>query len=167
MSLYSQWKDIAQAERSEAEHDGFWKTYFAAEADNYKQLLADPTKVYAGTLAELAETFSMDAVTFAGFLDGINTSLKTELDLESLAADTALSLDIDFEKLYYNMLSAKADWLHTLPEWDAILSPERRHEITKQYRASGTFVNTAAVGRNDPCPCGSGKKYKNCCGKRA
>ncbi len=22
-----------------------------------------------------------------------------------------------------------------------------------------------AIGRNDPCPCGSGKKYKNCCGK--
>ncbi|MFQ7436849.1 MAG: SEC-C metal-binding domain-containing protein [Ruminococcus sp.] len=21
------------------------------------------------------------------------------------------------------------------------------------------------VGRNDPCPCGSGKKYKKCCGK--
>ncbi len=23
------------------------------------------------------------------------------------------------------------------------------------------------VGRNDPCPCGSGKKYKHCCGKSA
>ncbi len=23
----------------------------------------------------------------------------------------------------------------------------------------------AKVGRNDPCPCGSGKKYKKCCGK--
>jgi len=23
----------------------------------------------------------------------------------------------------------------------------------------------AEVGRNDPCPCGSGKKYKKCCGK--
>ncbi|MCI0480557.1 MAG: SEC-C domain-containing protein, partial [Candidatus Dadabacteria bacterium] len=23
------------------------------------------------------------------------------------------------------------------------------------------------VGRNDPCPCGSGKKYKKCCGKTA
>ena len=22
------------------------------------------------------------------------------------------------------------------------------------------------VGRNDPCPCGSGKKYKNCCGRK-
>ena len=27
------------------------------------------------------------------------------------------------------------------------------------------IVNTNTVGRNDPCPCGSGKKYKNCCGK--
>lgn len=25
--------------------------------------------------------------------------------------------------------------------------------------------NDSTVGRNDPCPCGSGKKYKNCCGK--
>ncbi|MCD6365463.1 MAG: SEC-C domain-containing protein [Planctomycetes bacterium] len=24
----------------------------------------------------------------------------------------------------------------------------------------------APVGRNDPCPCGSGRKFKNCCGKR-
>ena len=24
-------------------------------------------------------------------------------------------------------------------------------------------VHKAKVGRNDPCPCGSGKKYKNCC----
>lgn len=28
------------------------------------------------------------------------------------------------------------------------------------------IVNTEKkVGRNDPCPCGSGKKYKNCCGR--
>ena len=28
------------------------------------------------------------------------------------------------------------------------------------------IVNTEPkIGRNDPCPCGSGKKYKNCCGK--
>jgi len=30
----------------------------------------------------------------------------------------------------------------------------------------GTFKREAPkVGRNDPCPCGSGKKYKQCCGK--
>jgi preprotein translocase subunit SecA len=27
-----------------------------------------------------------------------------------------------------------------------------------------TPKRSAKVGRNDPCPCGSGKKYKNCCG---
>jgi hypothetical protein len=26
---------------------------------------------------------------------------------------------------------------------------------------------TEKVGRNEPCPCGSGKKHKNCCGKAA
>ena len=25
--------------------------------------------------------------------------------------------------------------------------------------------NSVKVGRNDPCPCGSGKKYKKCCGR--
>jgi preprotein translocase subunit SecA len=31
-----------------------------------------------------------------------------------------------------------------------------------------TIVNDSPkVGRNDPCPCGSGKKYKQCCGKEA
>ncbi|NSE02906.1 SEC-C metal-binding domain-containing protein [Blautia wexlerae] len=29
-------------------------------------------------------------------------------------------------------------------------------QITKDYQA---------IGRNDPCPCRSGKKYKNCCGR--
>lgn len=30
-----------------------------------------------------------------------------------------------------------------------------------------TVKKGANVGRNDPCPCGSGKKYKKCCGKDA
>ena len=107
----------------------------------------------------------MDEVTFLGFLDGINTSLKQELDLESLESSTAISLDVDFEKLYFNMLDAKADWLYRLKEWDGVLSEEKRHEITKEFRASKVFVKTENIGRNDPCPCGSGKKYKKCCGK--
>ncbi|WP_082786504.1 MULTISPECIES: SEC-C metal-binding domain-containing protein [Sporosarcina] len=27
-----------------------------------------------------------------------------------------------------------------------------------------TFVNDVSIGRNEPCICGSGKKYKKCCG---
>ncbi len=34
-----------------------------------------------------------------------------------------------------------------------------------QPRKTAPIVKTKKVGRNDPCPCGSGKKYKNCCGR--
>lgn len=48
--------------------------------------------------------------------------------------------------------------------------PERRQEGTRQVWDSdqeGTFRRAEKkVGRNDPCPCGSGKKYKNCCGRK-
>ena len=32
-------------------------------------------------------------------------------------------------------------------------------------KISTTIVNKAKIGRNEPCPCGSGKKYKHCCGR--
>jgi hypothetical protein len=35
----------------------------------------------------------------------------------------------------------------------------------KEVKAIPSRVETPKVGRNDPCPCGSGKKYKKCCGK--
>ena len=38
----------------------------------------------------------------------------------------------------------------------------------KEGGMNKTIVNNGPkIGRNDPCPCGSGKKYKNCCGKNA
>lgn len=107
----------------------------------------------------------MENVVFVGFLDGINTSLEKEVELESLEETTELDLTIDFEKLFFNMLEAKAKWLYTLKQWDGILSEERRKEIQKEWRASKQAVSEKTVGRNDPCPCGSGKKYKKCCGK--
>ena len=52
-----------------------------------------------GKLKDLAGEFGMDPVIFAGFLDGINTSLKEELDLDSLDEETELTVEIDFESL--------------------------------------------------------------------
>lgn len=165
MSLFSEWQAIAEAERQPAESRKFWNDYFALETENYKKILGNFAHTYSGKLSELAEEFGMDEVTFTGFLDGINTSLKKEMKLDSLKSSSKVELDIDFEKLYFNMLDCKADWLYTLPEWDAILTEERRKEITREFRASKMYIRMETAGRNDPCPCGSGKKYKKCCGK--
>ena len=37
----------------------------------------------------------------------------------------------------------------------------------KDAVATNADIDYSNVGRNDKCPCGSGKKYKNCCGKEA
>ena len=42
---------------------------------------------------------------------------------------------------------------------------EKFKEIQKAYKATNMVINDNKVGRNDACPCGSGKKYKKCCGK--
>ena len=104
----------------------------------------------------------------AGFMDGISRSLKSGLDnLEELEADTQVRLEIDFEKLYYNMVGVPAQWLYELPQWDDILTAQRKRELMKASRERNTVVKKEKVGRNDPCPCGSGKKYKKCCGRNA
>ena len=40
-----------------------------------------------------------------------------------------------------------------------------RSTTNKESEKQSPVVKDKKVGRNDPCPCGSGKKYKNCCGK--
>jgi len=63
------------------------------------------------------------------------------------------------------MVAVEAHWLHNLPGWNDILSEDKRKELTKAFKNSKTIVKEAKIGRNDACICGSGKKYKKCCGK--
>lgn len=164
MSLYQEWEDRANEERSPEEYNKFWEDYFLEEKDVYEKILKEKESNIKGNVNELAKKYDVSEVTLMGVIDGINTSLKEEVDVEKLESDSKVNLDIDFEKLYFNMQDAKADWLYNLPEWDEILSEEKRKEITKKYRES-KIVRVEKVGRNEPCPCGSGKKYKKCCGK--
>ena len=100
-----------------------------------------------------------------GFLDGINESLKEENPIEDLSEDTPVNLVFDKALLYKNMVAAKADWLYELPQWKEIFSEEEMKALYKEQRDSGTVRKPKKIGRNDPCPCGSGKKYKKCCGR--
>ena len=50
-----------------------------------------------------------------------------------------------------------------IPHWIAILSAWRIRQNLAGQPATST-PHFGKVGRNDPCPCGSGKKYKKCCG---
>ena len=166
MSLLENWRVKAYGNgTSDKEKEELWKAYFQTEKGIYEKLLADVTAVESGTVAGLAEKYGTDVETMTGFLDGINDSLKEPNPIETMDENTAVRLEIDPEKLYYNMVEAKANWLYGLPQWESILTEEKRKELYKLQKASGTVRKPHKIGRNDPCPCGSGKKYKHCCGR--
>ena len=139
MTLLENWRNKAYGEGTDNQQkEALWKDYFAVEKGIYEKLLAE---------------------------DGINDSLKEANPIETMEEDTPVRLEIDPEKLYYNMVEAKANWLYGLPQWESILTEEKRKELYKLQKASGTVRKPHKIGRNDPCPCGSGKKYKHCCGR--
>lgn len=167
MTLLENWRKLAYGDGlDDKKREELWSGYFAIEKGIYEQILSNPAEVVEGTVKELAEKYGTEVLIMTGFLDGINESLKGyENQIETMDENTVVKIEIDPEKLYWNMVEAKAEWLYSLPQWDAILTPEKRKELYRDQKASGTVRNEQKVYPNDPCPCGSGKKYKKCCGK--
>ena len=165
MTLFEQWRDLIENQTDETFRD-FWTEYSGAETKIYSAILDNPGEKVAGKIGELAAAHEVRPVIYMGFLDGVNTSLAGgEFALENLSEESEIELDIDLEKLLYNMLAAEAEYLYTLPQWESVLPEEKIKEIVKSFKRSKTVVKGEKIGRNDPCPCGSGKKYKKCCGK--
>ena len=147
-TLLETWRSLAYGDGlDDKKKEELWTNYFTIEKGIYEKILSNPTEV----------------------LDGINESLKGyENPIDTMAEDTVVKIEIDPEKLYYNMVEAKASWLYELPQWSEILSAETRTELYKKQKASGTVRREGhKIYPNDPCPCGSGKKYKKCCGRNA
>lgn len=166
MALLDTWRDMAYNEGMDnGTLQRFWAAYFDKETAIYTDILKNHDTVVKGTVKELAEKYGVDIMTMTGFLDGINDSLKEVNPIETMEEDTLVQLGYDAELLYKNMVAAKADWLYELEEWNAILDEDRRKELYKEQKSSTTIVKDAKVYPNDPCPCGSGKKYKKCCGR--
>ena len=139
MALLEQWHAKAYNEK---ENKGvlqkLWQDYFAKEKEIYAQILEK---------------------------DGINDSLKEKNPIEEMEEDTVVNLGFDLTSLYKNMVAAGADWLYNLPQWEPIFTEEKRKELYLEQKKSGTVVKGPKIYPNDPCPCGSGKKYKKCHGR--
>ena len=102
--------------------------------------------------------------------------MRQGISLQSYAQKDPL---IEYKYASYDMFEEMSNSIQT----DTVKTLYRVRVVTEAKRegvAKPMFTNkddsvaakpvqrkTAKVGRNDPCPCGSGKKYKNCCGKNA
>ncbi|MBP3205605.1 MAG: SEC-C domain-containing protein [Lachnospiraceae bacterium] len=167
MALLDQWRSVAyneQANRTTLQN--LWNAYFKQERDIYAELLKNPDEVVSGTVKELADKFHVDIMAMTGFLDGINDSLKEKNPIETMEEDTPVQLGFDKELLYKNMVAAEADWLYNLEAWNDIFDEDTKKRLYKEQKSSTTIIKGKKVYPNDPCPCGSGKKYKKCCGRK-
>ena len=167
MELLKKWRETAYSQTAnKGDLQSLWDDYFQKEKEIYAQLLTNPDEEVKGTVRELAEKYDVDIMTMTGFLDGINDSLKEANPIEEMEEDTQVSLVFEKELLYKNMVAAGADWLYELPEWEPIFDEDKRKALYREQKSSTTIVKPDKVYPNDPCPCGSGKKYKKCCGKK-
>ena len=166
MGLLQQWRDTAYSQQTDKKVlQKFWTDYFMIEKGIYEKLLSEPDVKVKGTVKELAAKYEIPVMTMVGFLDGIDESLIVPNPIEEMDEDTEVNLIFDKEKLYKNMVDAKADWLYGLPMWDNIFDEDKKKALYREAKKANTVIKGKKVGRNDPCPCGSGKKYKFCCGK--
>ena len=168
MTYFETWNKRIEEPIDQTQYTAYVQHYYELEKEAYNRILTnypDNEAYVSGAAGSLAKTLGFkesEMEIFVGFVDGINPSLLEEIKAEEITDETEILLKIDYEKLYWNMHDAKADWLYSLPSWEHVISKEKRAEISKQYRESKT-VHVDKIGRNDPCPCGSGKKYKKCC----
>ena len=142
-TLLETWRNLAYGDGlDDKKKEELWTNYFTIEKGIYEKILSNPTEVVEGTVKELAEKYGTEVLIMTGFLDGINESLKGyENPIDTMTEDTVVKIEID---------------------------PETRTELYKKQKASGTVRRQGhKIYPNDPCPCGSGKKYKKCCGRNA
>ena len=162
MALFDAWKRIAfDTQGQMVKH--VWDEYLAKEKKMYREILSGKLETVEGTVGELSERFGLSNIHMSAFLDGIREAVDGLPPVDDIEAETPVKLEIDFKRLYKQMVEYKAKDLYSLPEWDDIFLPMEQREFYMEQKKAHTVVRSDKIGRNEPCPCGSGKKYKKCC----
>ena len=105
----------------------------------------------------LKERYLLDDQTMNRYMDDCLILLNSFIDIDPSFLYLSQQLPVateDDKKMLLALLQASQDSIHT---WAL--------KGNKRKKNAAQTSETKKVGRNDPCPCGSGKKYKKCCGK--
>ena len=166
MSLYEDWNQLIESQASTPQQaQMFWDAYFAERDQMLWKNTGGKAKQDSRGIQRCGQELWDGKCSICGLFRRDQHQPWKGSGAESLEETTELDLTIDFEKLFLTCWRQRPSGCIRSNSGDGILSEERRKEIQKEWRASKQAVSEKTVGRNDPCPCGSGKKYKKCCGK--
>ncbi len=124
----------------------------------------ESTEAYRALAQYFMNSKKLDVLAAAQVVESIYVILQNGYGMKEimgLLSDNNLAITEKADKdVFLQLLS---DYNDTMHQW--VLKGHTPEEAANMQ--AGTFVRQGPkVGRNDPCPCGSGKKYKNCCLKK-
>ena len=144
------------------------KTKYQENVEKTKEVGVDFSMFERLILLRVVDTLWMDHI------DQMQM-LKNEIGVQAFGQKDPV---IEYEKQGYEMFDKMIDRIHddvTAFLLNAKIEINRKVQMPKQHTfkpadvvenaPQTTITKDKEVGRNDPCPCGSRKKYKNCCGK--
>lgn len=120
-------------------------------------LSGEDEEVVEAAQAALVELCANNGVTFPGLAE-----LREEVAEKKFRRLTCDLFDPDEE---FTDDDEDSEWTPYDDEEPEQFVLDEEDEEAMDYRPPEPVVKPPKVGRNDPCPCGSGKKYKKCCGK--
>ncbi len=145
------------------------KTKYQENVEKTKEVGVDFSMFERLILLRVVDTLWMDHI------DQMQM-LKNEIGVQAFGQKDPV---IEYEKQGYEMFDKMIDRIHddvTAFLLNAKIEINKKVQMPKQHTfkpadvvenaPQKTITKDKEVGRNDPCPCGSGKKYKNCCGKK-
>jgi hypothetical protein len=130
-----------------------WSSLVCVVADlPAPELLEDVRQAYADGFVD----------TMVADLEGIerdaNAPKPRRRDRQHLITDAIAEME------WWASFHPEDSWPKKMPNTD-IPMPSPPPHVPTSYAAPKPYVSEPKIGRNDRCPCGSGKKYKKCCGK--
>jgi len=144
--------------------------------EHYNATIAD---IGAGKYAPVYDVDTRnDDVIWEMWIDGFEMAMQLRpkswsaylgMDQDSIAAIAGLLTLADIAKGKSELNEKDIDELQLaapdlIPGWVEILNAARLDQYAQSRPLTSPLAQSTKVGRNDPCPCGSGKKYKKCCG---
>jgi hypothetical protein len=140
------------------------------------KLEREPSYAWDGIVCAVAELPAPELLEEVrqAYADGL--AYETVADLEGIERDIVAPKPSRQDQQYLiTDAIAEMEWwaaFHPEPfsprdplETETPLPPPPMTPIASTYVPPQPFIREPKIGRNDPCPCGSGKKYKKCCGK--
>ncbi|MBR3963243.1 MAG: preprotein translocase subunit SecA [Oscillospiraceae bacterium] len=157
-----EYSKITKAEIAEILQNRMEEVYAAREEQFAPEIMRELERVALLKNVDLKWMDHIDAM----------SDLKQGIYLRSYAQhDPVVEYRIEGFDMFDQMIEAiREDTVKMLMTVRVRTAPQREQvavpvEASGDGSVSATVVKKKKVGRNDPCPCGSGKKYKHCCGK--